>query len=100
MFTLILAWSSPEYIGQGNPLRFTTQDTQGEKRTSEIDGNVTATLITNTNINGVPTLVSQLRIVADQASTVTCDGEATGGTMSQGFNVLGMCTCMCSMQSL
>ena len=98
MGTLILAWSSTEYIGQGDPLRFITQNMPGANRTSVINGNVTATLINNTNIAGVPVLVSELRIVAYQASTVTCDGEATGGTMSQVFNVLGTCTCMCSMQ--
>ena len=87
--TLVLAWSSTEYIG-GNPLRFTTQDTPGENNlTSEINGNVIATLISNTDINGVPTLVSELRIVADQASTVTCGSQATSRINSTMFHVSG-----------
>ena len=93
--TLILAWSSPEYIGQGDPLRFITLDMPGTNRTSMTDGNVTATLISNTNIDGVPTLVSELRIIADQASTVTCTSEATTSEDSAMFNVSGTCTCTC-----
>ena len=37
-----------------------------------IDGNVVATLTNNTNVNGVRVLESELHIVADQASVVTC----------------------------
>ena len=91
--TLILAWSSAEYIGQGNPLRFTTQDVPGIKMTSEIDGNVTATLTSNTNINSLPVLVSELRIVADQDSTVTCTSLTNSSSMSTTLNVSGMYTC-------
>ena len=88
--SLILAWSSDEYIGQGvNPLRFTTDSVPGTNRTSTINGNVTATLTRNTNISGVPTLESELHIVADQASTVTCTSEITSSRMSQEFNVSG-----------
>ena len=94
MTTLILAWSSTEYIGQGvNPLRFTTDDVQGETRLSIINGNVTATLINNTNIDGVPTLVSEMRIVADQNSTVTCTSQTNSSSMSTTLNVSGMYTC-------
>ena len=89
--TLILAWSSTEYIGQGvNPLRFTTDDVQGETRLSIINGNVTATLINNTNIDGVPTLVSEMRIVADQNSTVTCTSQTNSSSMSTTLIVSGM----------
>ena len=98
--TLILAWSSVEYIGQGDPLRFTTDNVPGATRTSMIDGNVTATLISNTDINGVPVLVSELCIVVDQASTVTCGSESTSSEDSAVFNVSGTCACMYCMRSL
>ena len=97
MTTLILAWSSVEYIGQGNPLRFTSQEVQGAKRTSTINGNVTAILISNTNRNGESVLVSELYIVADQASTVTCASETTTNEDSAMFNISGtyiMHTCI------
>ena len=90
MTNLILAWSSTEYIGQGDLLRFTTLEIPGAKRTSEINGNVTATLISNTNISGVPTLVSELRIVADRASTVTCRSETISSEDSIMFSVSGI----------
>ena len=97
--TLILAWSSTEYLGQGDRLRFITDNVPGTIRTS---GNATANLTSNTNIDGVTVLVSELRIVADQASTVTCISEATDSRMSQVFTVSGTCTCTCMrcMQSL
>ena len=57
---------------------------------SMINGNATATLISNTNINGVPTLVSELHIIADQASTVTCTSEIAGSAYSIMFNVSGI----------
>ena len=94
MTSLILAWSSTEYIGQGDPLRFTTEDLPGMIRTSIINrnGNVTATatLTSNTNVGEIPVLVSELRIVADQASVVTCTSETGGGTASMKmFNISG-----------
>ena len=70
---LILAWSSDEYISDA--LRFTTNNDPGENITN---GNVTATLINNTMIDGVPVLVSELRIVfANQDSTITCNSETS-----------------------
>ena len=93
---LILAWSSTEYIGRGTPLQFTTATVPGENRTSVINRNVTATLISNANISGVPTLVSELRIIADQASTVICTSETiTGGETSGVLNVSGTCVHSC-----
>ena len=89
MTDLILAWSSTEYIGQGDPLRFASQEAQGTKRTSIINGNVTAILISNTNRNGESILVSELHIVADQASTVTCTSETTTSEDSAMFNISG-----------
>ena len=88
MTTPILAWSSTEYIGQTN-LQFPAQDPPGRSRPSEINGDVTATLISNTNISGIPVLVSELHIIADQASTVTCI-NTNSGAMSQVFNISGM----------
>lgn len=70
---LVLAWSSDEYIGSGDLLQFTTENMLGTNDTSTIDGNVTATLTRNTIDNGVRILESTLRLVAVQATMVTCD---------------------------
>ena len=95
MTTLILAWSSTEYIGKNN-LQFTSQDSSspGTNRTSMMNGNVTATLIitSNTNIDGEPVLVSELHIIADQASTVTCTSVTFRSNMSDSevFTISGV----------
>ena len=86
---MILAWRSAEYIEQGAPLRFTTASVRGTNKTSEINGYVTAILISNTDINGVRTLVSELHIVADQASTVNCTSETTTSVASAMLNIAG-----------
>ena len=85
---LALAWSSAEYIGRDNLLQFTTLNVPGMDVTSMINGNVTATITNNTNINGVPTLVSELHIAADQNSTVTCT-VPNGGEASKEFYIAG-----------
>ena len=93
--SLILAWSSSEYIGQSNFLRFTTDNIPGTTATSIIDGNVVATLINITIVNGVPVLESQLRIIAVLASTVTYNSVTNGSSVSIEFGISGMYTCMC-----
>ena len=90
MLNLILGWSSTEYIGQGAPLRFIIDNVPGVNRTSMINGNVTAILTSNTNIDGVPILVSELHIIADQASTVTCTSETNSSATSKVFTISGM----------
>jgi hypothetical protein len=91
---LIVAWSSPEYIGQGDPLRLTTEDTPGENKTSQINGNVIAILTSNTMIGGVPVLVSELHIIgADQSSVITCSSETNGTSARTTFVSSGTCTC-------
>lgn len=57
-----------------------------------INGNVTATLTKNTDADGVPLLESTLRIVAVQASVVTCDSVTNGSKASIEFDVSGTCT--------
>ena len=91
MTDLVLAWSSSEYIGQSNFLRFTMGNSPGTIATSIINGNVVATLINITIVNGVPVLESQLHIVADQNSTVTCDSVTNRSTASKEFFVSGTC---------
>ena len=84
-----LAWSSTEYIGQRGLLQFSTTEIPGAmNKTSSIDGNVTATLTNNTNVNGVHILETRLRIVANVASEVTCSGN-NGGTDSIEFSISG-----------
>ena len=58
-----------------------------------INGNVTATLRSKTDIDGEPVLVSELRIIADQASTVTCTSVTLSSNMSEVFNISGMYSC-------
>ena len=78
---LILTWRSDEYIG--NVLQFTTADDPGENVISMVNGNVTAVLINNTEIDGVPVLVSELRIVsANQNSIITCNSETSSSPPS------------------
>ena len=55
-----------------------------------INGNVTATLTSNTNIDGESVLVSELRIIADRDSTVICESVTTNSRMSQVFTISGM----------
>ena len=88
--SLTLAWSSAEYIGQNNLLQFTTLNMPGMNVSSMINGNVTAIVTNNANIDGVPTLISELRIVADQASTVICTVQ-NGSEASKEFYITGTC---------
>jgi hypothetical protein len=94
MTDLVLSWSSPEYIGQGDPLRLTTQDTPGEDNlTSMVNENVTAILTSNTRIGGVPVLVSELHIIgADQSSVISCTSETNGTSARTTFVSSGTCT--------
>ena len=86
--SLILAWSSPEYIG--NPLRFVSVDTPGMIATSMINGNVTAVLTNNTRIGGVPVLVSELHIVdANQRSMITCESVTNESSASTVISIPG-----------
>ena len=79
MTSLVLAWTSNEYIGEGNVLRFLSTDMAGTNRTSMINGNVTAILTNNTMISGMPELVSELSIVgANQRSTIICQSVTKG----------------------
>jgi hypothetical protein len=90
---LVLAWGSPEYIGRGMYLQLTTQDTPGENRISLVNANVTATLTSSTRIDGVPELVSELRITgADQSSVITCASKTNGTSVTTMFVNSGTCT--------
>ena len=88
--SLILAWSTPEYIGQGNFLQFTSDRMPGNTQSSTVT-NAVAILTSNTFVSGVPVLVSELRIVADRASIVTC--SATDEVrVSTEFSIAGIHT--------
>ena len=72
---LIIAWSSPLYIGQGSFLQFTSDNMMGDSETSMINDDVTAQLLYNGNRNGTPTLESQLQLTVSSdllSSTVSC----------------------------
>ena len=88
--SLILVWKSNEYIGEGNVLRFLSADMAGTNKPSMINGNVTATLRSNTEINGVPVLVSELHIVgAKQRSMITCESATNGSSASTEISIPG-----------
>ena len=86
---LQLTWSSDEYIGSGDLLQFTTNNSPGTSDSRMINGNVTAILTNNTIINGVRLLVSTLHIVAVQASMLTCR-VTNRAPVSVGFSISGM----------
>ena len=84
--SLVLAWSSNEYIGEGNILRFLSIDSPDTSKTSMINENVIATLKSNTVIDGVPELVSVLRVVgANRSSVITCESVTNGSSASTEF---------------
>ena len=93
----VLAWTSPEYIGQGDPLRFTTENMSGANNLSSmINGNVTAILVSNTRIGGVPELVSELHIIgASQTSVITCSNEVNQTSMRTTFISSGTYCSLC-----
>ena len=78
----------------------------GTNKTSAINGNVTATLTSKTDIDGVPELVSVLRIIsASQNSVITCDSitnrsvarrEFTSGTCIYVHNYYTLNVVVCS----
>ena len=85
---LVIAWRSDEYIGPDALLQFTTNDIQGENRTSMINENVIAILTRNTDDNGVLVVESTLRIIATMPSQVTC-GVTNRDDVSSTFSVSG-----------
>ena len=87
---LILSWSSLEYIGQGDTLQFASENMPGTNFSSVINENVTAILTSNTMMDGVPVLVSDLRIIsANQNSMIKCDSITNEGSNSTNFIVPG-----------
>jgi hypothetical protein len=91
---LSLAWNSTEYIGQGESLQLSTADMLGAVERSPKDGNVTATLTNNADVNGELVLESTLRITAVVASVVTCLSGVDGGTESIEFSISGTYNCV------
>ena len=93
---LTLAWSSTEYIGQSSSLQLSTANMIGDIETSAgMDGSITATatVTNNINVNGELELETTLRIIAIEASTVTCR-DPNIGPASIEFTISGTCTYM------
>ena len=90
----ILAWTSDEYIETGGTrLAFGTFNSVGTEEISPLNPNTVATLISNTIEDGVPVLVSTLRIRALSQflnSSVTCIHIGSGTTNTTMVQVLGM----------
>ena len=60
-----LIWESAEYIG-GNPISFTPLSPLGIRMNSDVNPDVTASLMMNYEINGVRVLMSQLIITVSE----------------------------------
>ena len=92
--SLALAWISPGYIADDNPLQFSIASTLGVDVLSMINGRITATarLTTNSMDNGEQVLQSTLRITATEASMVTCSG--TNGDIESTFFISGTYNCV------
>ena len=88
--SLALAWRSPGYINNDNPLQFSTASTLGVDVPSMINGRITATATLTRNVidNGEQVLVSTLRITATVDSMVTCSGTS-GVAESIEFSISG-----------
>ena len=91
--SLLLLWTSDEYIGPGGiELEFAIFNDIGDTVVSPINPNTVATLINNTNEDGMMVLVSQLRIVTSvnfSTSSVSCVNEG-GMSNSSAITILGM----------
>ena len=97
--TIAVAWSSTEYIGQGESLQLSTANRLGDTETiTDMDGSITATatVTNNIDVNGELILETTLRITAVVASTVTCT-DPNGGPASIEFVISGTYTCTYSV---
>ena len=91
----IIAWTSDEYIERGGTqLQLAIFNNVGETRTSPINGNTVATLISNTIEGGVMVLQSQLRIIASADATVTCINVAAEKSSTISIQLLGNHYCV------
>ena len=90
----IIAWASNEYIEQGGTrLEFAVFNNVGDTHVSPVNPNTIATLIKNTNKDGVSVLVSQLcvRVLSQFLnSSVTCINVSFGTQNTTRLHVLGM----------
>ena len=87
----ILIWSSNEYIGTGGiQLEFSTANRIGDKVTSQVNQNVFATLTNIINNGETIKLQSELHIVSNQSSVVSCLTVNTGSRRSRNLDVLSI----------
>ena len=86
----VITWTSDTYIG--DQIGFDFASNINETRRSSVDTNTIATLINNTDEDGVPLLVSQLQIIVSAVSsnpTVTCIHGSDGIQYPSTFQVTG-----------
>ena len=84
-----LFWSS-EYIGTGGiQLEFSTANRIGERQNSSVNPDTFATLINVTDNGRNSLLQSELHIMSNQSSTVSCLTTNAGSEQSIAFIVLG-----------
>ena len=86
----ILYWSSNEYIGTGGvQLEFSTTDEIGDRKNSSVNPDTFAILTNDTDAGGTMLLQSELHIVSNQSSKVSCLTTDAGSRQSIDFSVLG-----------
>ena len=86
----VITWTSDTYIG--DQIGFDFASNVNETRMGSVDRNTVATLLNNTDEDGVPVLVSQLRIIVSTVSsnpTVTCVHGSDGIPHPSTFQVIG-----------
>ena len=93
--SMILAWSSEEYIGTGGvQLEFTTEDTPGFIQTSDTHPDTVATLISSDqrllNIISTLQIVVSSNVSMSHPSSVTCEHRTSGTNRMLTFQHLGM----------
>ena len=86
----ILLWGSDEYIGTGGKqLEFSTADQDGDRINSSVNQDTFAILTNITDNGGTILLQSELHIVSNQSSIVSCLTTDAESRQSIDFIVLG-----------
>ena len=91
--SVVIGWSSNEYIGVGDQLEYSVGQSLDVTQRGVIDSNTIASFINDTDDNGTPVLVSQLRIIVSSISStpsVTCIHGSNNIRNISTFQVLGM----------
>ena len=92
--SLILRWSSREYIGSGDSRLELFSSGSEVYVTNNVDTNTFARRITTYNDSGVPIIESELHIIASlqhPTATIICDNNGHGVNKNVTFQTIGEC---------